>query len=183
MRNLQILKFRSEKRTSLAHGFIEGAFMELEAHSSHNSHLTDFDAAFSEDLMKGLNEHEASKKMLALMPPLRVQDERFSTSPQVLLDQAQRIEVWPLPESGAVSSSTHAAVEAPTHLLLMARDTRDGETVTGCELVAYPCDANGCVVAWTHRYACYALNFALASQKLRIQMVNAMATLHHIENL
>ena len=162
--------------------------MEIEAHSSHNSHF-DSNQTDVESLASVLShEPNASPTSLALIPLAATKPERlvFSTRPEVLLDQAQRIEVWPLPEGEHTSidaSSTRSSHLLSSHLLMFARDMRESETVVGCELVAYPCDLNGRVVSWTYRFACCALNFPLASQKLRLQIVNDMATLHHIENL
>lgn len=162
--------------------------MEIEAHSSHNSHFDSDQTDVAASANMPPHDPDESTMTLALMPLAATKSERlvFSTRPEVLLDQAQRIEVWPLPEGEHTSidaSSTRSSHLLSSHLLMFARDMRESETVVGCELVAYPCDLNGRVVSWTHRFACCALNFPLASQKLRLQIVNDMATLHHIENL
>ncbi|HEX8832699.1 MAG TPA: hypothetical protein VF719_00800 [Abditibacteriaceae bacterium] len=113
---------------------------------------------------------------------------RFSTIPEVLLEQAQRIEVWGVPQSN-VEANDRAAMTSydlrdasqPTHLLLLARDTRSAEIIDGCELVAYPCDMTGHVSSWSHRYSVHGLNFNLAAQKLRFQIVNDLAEMRHVE--
>ena len=159
--------------------------METEARSSHNSpDVTDVEAHIEPHLAAKLNaalDPDSSTTLLALMPSPKTERLIFSTRPDVLLEQAQRIEVWPLPEGEHLTNSESST--RSSHLLLFARDMREGETVSGCELVAYPCDLNGRVVSWTHRFACCALNFPLAAQKLRLQIVNDMAMLHHVENL
>lgn len=160
--------------------------METEARSSHNLPDVTQVETHIEDKLNAASELNDSTTLLALMPSPKIERLIFSTRPEMLLEQAQRIEVWPLPEGEHTSidaSSTRSSHLLSSHLLMFARDMRESETVVGCELVAYPCDLNGRVVSWTHRFACCALNFPLASQKLRLQIVNDMATLHHIENL
>jgi hypothetical protein len=102
--------------------------------------------------------------------------ERFSTVPEILLEEAQRIEIW------AVPRDENSDCNLPSHLLLMARDSKTDGVVTGCELVAYPCDAAGRVASWHNRYATSAVNFTTAAQKLRCQIVNGLARLQHIED-
>jgi hypothetical protein len=66
---------------------------------------------------------------------------------------------------------------------MLARDVKVNNVVQGCELIAYPCDANGRVRSWCYRYVTHSLNFQMAAQKLRLQIINGMATLHLVENL
>ena len=177
--------------------------MELEARSSHNSQIAPAETDSNENEKANTNDkanaarisakQSNSSALVSIAPATQTRTERviFSTTPDILLDQAQRIEVWPLAQSACndSTSSTRSSSFRPSHshLLMFARDIRErvgeNETVTGCEMVAYPCDQDGRVALWTHRYACCALNFPLAAQKLRLQIVNEMATLHHIENL
>jgi hypothetical protein len=114
---------------------------------------------------------------------------RFSAVPELLFEQAQRIEVWHLPqEDAALNVSTRVAENGSTlgrsenHLLVFAQDTRTQDVVDGCEIVAYPCDTNGRVSSWAHRYTAQALNFGMAGQKLRFKIINGLAELHLIEN-
>jgi hypothetical protein len=113
----------------------------------------------------------------------------FSAIPEILIEQAQRIEVWSIPQ-GTDSSlqpwqSADNAEGDParcTYFLFFARDTKSSGTIDGCEVVAYPCDSVGRVFNWSHRYASEALNFNSAAQKLRFSMINGLATLQHVEN-
>lgn len=171
--------------------------MEIEARSSHNTPQNTpqnppvSDKSISDaspDAEKNAcDTTNVSERSLALMPvlalPAQAQRAIFSTLPAVLLEQAQRIEVCALPPDDAASFPTSSTRCAPTHLLMLARDICEDKVVSGCELIAYPCDVDGRVASWAQRYACCALNFPLAAQKLRLQIVNEMATLHHIENL
>ncbi len=112
--------------------------------------------------------------------------QRFSTNPEQLFDQAQRIEIWHIPFSD-VDSDDRAGITSGTnsdaHILIFARDTKSGESVDGCEIAAYLCAPNGRVHSWHRRYAENDLNFPLAAQKLRCRIINGMAILHLTENL
>jgi hypothetical protein len=104
---------------------------------------------------------------------------RFSAVPELLFEQAQRIEVWHLPR---VAENGSTIGRSENHLLVFAQDTRTQDVVDGCEIVAYPCDTNGRVSSWAHRYTAQALNFGMAGQKLRFKIINGLAELHLIEN-
>jgi hypothetical protein len=113
----------------------------------------------------------------------------FSTIPEILLEQAQRIEVWSIPQSTdspllpwEFTEGREGENARSTYFLLFARDTKSSGTIDGCEVVAYPCDAVGRVSNWSHRYASDAINFNTAAQKLRFSIINGLAGLHHVEN-
>ncbi len=100
--------------------------------------------------------------------------ERFSVVPEVLFEQAQRIEVWHLPADAEGQGN---------HLLVFAQDTKTNDVVDGCEVAAYPCDNAGRVTSWVHRYTERALNLGMATQKLRYKVINGLAELQLVENL
>lgn len=112
----------------------------------------------------------------------------FSAIPEILMEQAQRIEIWSIPqgiESAPQPWQTldiESDVARCTYFLLFARDTKSSGTIDGCEVVAYPCDSAGRVSNWSHRYASDAVNFNTAAQKLRFSIINGLAVMQHVEN-
>ena len=118
-----------------------------------------------------------------IIKPRTLEKSGFSTAPEVLLEQAQRIEVWNIPQTGGGPSTADAQGETEfMHFLLLARDTNTHGAVDGCEVVAYPCDSVGKVYSWSHRYVSHGVNFNMAAQKLRFSIINGLATLQHVEN-
>jgi hypothetical protein len=113
----------------------------------------------------------------------------FSAVPEILMEQAQRIEVWSIPQgtdSALLPWQNIESIESDparcNYFLLFARDTKTSGTIDGCEVVAYPCDSVGRVTNWSHRYASDAVNFNIAAQKLRFSIINGLAAMQHIEN-
>ncbi|HEX8235812.1 MAG TPA: hypothetical protein VF600_07630 [Abditibacteriaceae bacterium] len=130
-----------------------------------------------------------SSDFFQLLKPTAWEKSCFSAVPEVLVEQAQRIEVWSIPQSAESAllpwESTESREGDParsTYFLLFARDTKSSGSIDGCEIVAYPCDAVGRVSSWSHRYTADAINFSTAAQKLRFSIINGLAALHHVEN-
>jgi hypothetical protein len=127
-----------------------------------------------------------STDFFQLIKPTAWEKSCFSAVPEVIIGQAQRIEVWSIPQSTDGGSLPWESAEGDTaratYFLFFARDTKSSGTIDGCEVVAYPCDSIGRVSSWSHRYAADALNFNSAAQKLRFSIINGLVALQHVEN-
>ena len=130
-----------------------------------------------------------SSDFFQLIKPKAWEKSCFSAVPEVLVEQAQRIEVWSIPQvtdSAAMPWQNAENIESDlarcTYFLLFARDTKTSGAIDGCEIVAYPCDSVGRVSSWSHRYASDAVNFNTAAQKLRFSIINGLAVMQHVEN-
>jgi hypothetical protein len=129
-----------------------------------------------------------SSDFFQLIKPASWEKSCFSAVPDVLMEQAQRIEVWSIPQGtdSAPLPWQSADIEGDlarcTYFLLFARDTKTSGTIDGCEVVAYPCDSVGRVSNWSHRYTSDAVNFNTAAQKLRFSIINGLAVMQHVEN-